>query len=107
VLPCHAAATIPNLRFPKVEEAGLQDIWYLSDAFNAYRGDAWMPEPCRSCARKSVDHGGCRCQAMALLGDPSATDPVCRKTPARAVVDAMLAKEPLDPAARPDLIMRG
>ena len=84
VLPCHAAASIPWMRFENVRERRLADIWHLSDAFNAFRGTAWMPEPCRSCERKNVDFGGCRCQAMALAGDARATDPVCSKSPLNA-----------------------
>ena len=40
-----------------------------------------MQEPCASCERKTIDFGGCRCQAMAIVGDPAATDPVCIKSP--------------------------
>ena len=83
VLPCHAAETIPSLSFENVREGSLAAIWYDSDAFNAYRGEDWMPELCRSCERKKVDFGGCRCQAMALAGDASATDPVCIRSPLR------------------------
>ncbi|WP_323766781.1 pyrroloquinoline quinone biosynthesis protein PqqE [Antarctobacter sp.] len=81
VLPCHAAETIPHLTFESVTEQSLRDIWYDSAAFNAYRGTDWMQEPCLSCDRKLVDFGGCRCQALALAGDASATDPVCVKAP--------------------------
>lgn len=81
VLPCHAAQTIPGLTFETIRETPLREIWYDSAAFNAYRGDGWMQEPCRSCDLKTRDFGGCRCQAMAVLGDPNATDPVCRKSP--------------------------
>ncbi|SIT15504.1 pyrroloquinoline quinone biosynthesis protein E [Roseivivax lentus] len=88
VLPCHAAETIPHLRFETIRETPLRDIWYDSAAFNAYRGDAWMQEPCRSCDLKKVDFGGCRCQAMALAGDPAATDPVCRKSPLHAEIQS-------------------
>ncbi len=59
----------------------LADIWYRSDAFQRFRGVDWMPEPCRSCDRKEIDWGGCRCQALALTGDASATDPACEKSP--------------------------
>ncbi|ASY71742.1 pyrroloquinoline quinone biosynthesis protein PqqE [Sinorhizobium fredii USDA 205] len=83
VLPCHAAETIPSLSFENVRDGSLARIWYESDAFNSYRGDAWMPELCRSCERKNVDFGGCRCRAMALAGDASATDPVCVRSPLR------------------------
>ncbi len=92
VLPCHAAQTMTHLQFPNVQTTPLREIWYGSAAFNAYRGDDWMAEPCRSCPRKAVDHGGCRCQALALTGDAAATDPVCRKSPDRAKVDALLAE---------------
>jgi len=83
VLPCHAAETIPGLSFENIRDGSLSEIWYESDAFNAYRGEDWMPELCRSCERKKVDFGGCRCQAMALAGNASATDPVCIRSPLR------------------------
>lgn len=89
VLPCHAAETIPSLRFDNVRDKGLADIWYDGEAFNAYRGDDWLPDLCRSCDRKEIDFGGCRCQAMALAGDASATDPVCVRSPLRDMVTAM------------------
>jgi len=81
VLPCHAAETIPNLDFWNVREHSLSDIWQDSPAFNAFRGTDWMPELCRSCERKEIDWGGCRCQAMAIAGDAAATDPACHKSP--------------------------
>ena len=40
-----------------------------------------MQEPCRSCDRRVIDFGGCRCQAFAVAGDAAATDPACRKSP--------------------------
>ncbi|SDE03608.1 pyrroloquinoline quinone biosynthesis protein PqqE [Ruegeria marina] len=93
VLPCHAAQTIPHLIFERVTDRPLAAIWHDSPAFNAYRGTDWMPDLCRSCDRREVDFGGCRCQALAILGDASAPDPVCRKSPGRAVLDALLAEE--------------
>lgn len=93
VLPCHAAATIPGLSFAKVGERSLKQIWYESSAFNAYRGTEWMPDLCKSCERRDIDHGGCRCQAMAILNDPNAVDPVCRKSCGRAVLDLLLIEE--------------
>ena len=56
-------------------------IWRESKAFNAYRGEAWMPDPCRGCALRTTDFGGCRCQAYALTGDATRTDPACRHAP--------------------------
>src|SRR5690606_18684270 len=81
VLPCHAAETIPGLEFWNVRDHSLSEIWYESPAFNAFRGTDWMPEPCRSCERKEIDWGGCRCQALAIAGNASATDPACYKSP--------------------------
>lgn len=92
VLPCHAAETIKSLTFSSVKDESLSDIWYNSDAFNAFRGYDWMPELCQSCDRKELDFGGCRCQAMALAGDPAETDPVCRRSPYRPEVDRLLAE---------------
>jgi pyrroloquinoline quinone biosynthesis protein E len=89
-LPCHAAGQISTLTFPNVRERSLAWIWDESPAFNAFRGDAWMPDPCRSCARKHVDFGGCRCQAFALTGDAARTDPVCTLSADRPLVDAAL-----------------
>lgn len=86
VLPCHAAQSIPHLKFDTVRDKSLRDIWYDGTAFNAYRGTDWMAEPCRSCDRKLIDFGGCRCQAMAIVGDPAATDPVCSKSPHHAAL---------------------
>ena len=81
VLPCHAAESIPGLEFWSVRDHTLADIWTNSPAFNAFRGTAWMREPCLTCARRDVDFGGCRCQAFALTGDARATDPVCHLAP--------------------------
>jgi pyrroloquinoline quinone biosynthesis protein E len=92
VLPCPAAAAITTLRFENVNDRPLATIWRESAAFNAYRGTAWMPEPCRSCERKEIDFGGCRCQAFLLTGDAGATDPVCSRSPQRHIVDDVLSK---------------
>ena len=68
-LPCHAAQTLPGLTFDDVRERPLGDIWRNGAAFNAFRGTDWMKEPCRSCDRREIDFGGCRCQAFAMTGD--------------------------------------
>ncbi len=86
-LPCHAAESLPGFDFPNVRDAALRDIWYGSEAFNRFRGTAWMPEPCRSCDRRELDWGGCRCQAFALTGDAAATDPACALSPHHALLD--------------------
>ncbi|PIJ50716.1 pyrroloquinoline quinone biosynthesis protein PqqE [Erwinia sp. OLTSP20] len=79
-LPCHSARQLP-IKFPSVLEHSLQHIWYESFGFNRYRGDDWMPEPCRSCDEKQQDFGGCRCQAFLLTGNADNADPVCSKSP--------------------------
>jgi pyrroloquinoline quinone biosynthesis protein E len=69
-----------------VRDRSLAALWTDSPAFRAFRGEAWMPEPCRTCDERDVDFGGCRCQAMALLGDPAAPDPACARTPRHDLV---------------------
>lgn len=81
VMPCHAASVIPGLHFDNVRERSLEWIWAHSSAFNKFRGTEWMPEPCRSCPQKEIDFGGCRCQALLLTGDATATDPTCVYSP--------------------------
>jgi pyrroloquinoline quinone biosynthesis protein E len=90
VLPCVAAAHIPGLRAERVGERSLADIWHDSGAFARFRGTEWMGEPCRSCPRRDLDFGGCRCQAYLLTGDPARTDPVCRLSPDHHLVQAAL-----------------
>jgi pyrroloquinoline quinone biosynthesis protein E len=92
-LPCHGAAELP-LAFWNVREKTLAECWSDAPGMNAYRGDAWMPEPCRSCPEKARDFGGCRCQAFALTGDAAATDPTCSLAPRHALVAAAHAEEP-------------
>ncbi len=93
VLPCHAAETIPDLVFDNVQDRPLLDIWLNSQAFNAFRGTDWMKEPCRSCAFKEIDFGGCRCQAMAITGDARNTDPACALSPYHGEMVAMARSE--------------
>jgi len=92
VLPCHAAAVIPGLDLPSTREHGLLWIWEDSPAFNRFRDESWMPEPCRSCDRRARDFGGCRCQAFLLAGDAATTDPVCILAPQHAVVEEILQR---------------
>jgi PqqA peptide cyclase len=90
-LPCHAAKVIPGLAFENVKNRSLRDIWETSDAFQRFRGQGWMREPCKTCDRREQDFGGCRCQAFLLAGDAAATDPVCTLSPRRPEVDAIVA----------------
>ncbi len=88
VMPCHAAGTIAELAFERVHDRPLEEIWRDSPAFQRFRGTDWMPEPCRSCDRREIDWGGCRCQALALTGEAANTDPACALSPRH---DEMLA----------------
>ncbi len=81
VLPCHAAETIKFLQFENVQNTSLSSIWFDSDSFNQFRGTEWMPERCKTCERKNIDFGGCRCQAMSVTGNANETDPACYKSP--------------------------
>jgi pyrroloquinoline quinone biosynthesis protein E len=103
VLPCHAAETLADMDFPSVEGASLSEIWYRSSAFERFRGTAWMPEPCRSCDRREVDWGGCRCQAFALTGDATRTDPVCALSPDHELLAGARGDAQ---AAAPDFVYR-
>ena len=92
VLPCHAAEVIPGLAFENVREKTIEYIWRDSASFQRFRGEEWMPEPCRSCDQRAHDFGGCRCQALLLAGDAAATDPACSLAPAHHIVEAALAE---------------
>ncbi|HZP64363.1 MAG TPA: pyrroloquinoline quinone biosynthesis protein PqqE [Terriglobales bacterium] len=89
-LPCHAAAVIPGLTFDNVRDHSLEWIWKESSAFQKFRGESWMPEPCRSCDRRGEDFGGCRCQALLLAGDAKATDPVCSLAPDHKLIEEIV-----------------
>src|SRR5678809_521320 len=101
-LPCHAANIITSLSFPSVREHSLEWIWQQSPGFQAFRGDSWMKEPCRTCPRKAVDFSGCRCQAFALTGDAANPDPVCTLTPLRSLIDEALELN----ESRPEYVYR-
>jgi pyrroloquinoline quinone biosynthesis protein E len=91
VLPCPTASSaIPDLHLENVRSHTLDWIWRESESFNRFRGTEWMPEPCRSCAQKEIDYGGCRCQTALLTGNAANTDPVCELSPNRSIVDAVL-----------------
>jgi pyrroloquinoline quinone biosynthesis protein E len=97
VLPCHAAETVPGLAFDNVRDKPLAEIWLHGQAFEKFRGTDWMIEPCRSCERRDIDWGGCRCQAFALAGDAAAADPACVKSPRHAELVALAESEAAAP----------
>jgi pyrroloquinoline quinone biosynthesis protein E len=106
VLPCHAAGVIPGLTFDNVEAHPLRWIWEESAAFQRFRGEDWMAEPCRSCDRRHEDFGGCRCQALLLTGDANATDPVCSLAPDRKLVDVVIERANADGAGGAEWVYR-
>jgi pyrroloquinoline quinone biosynthesis protein E len=89
VLPCPAAASLPDLDPPNIRDHPLPWIWDHSRAFSRYRGTDWMADPCRTCSRREEDFGGCRCQAHALTGDAARTDPACRLSPDHGLIRAL------------------
>ncbi len=100
-LPCHAARMLPGLELPNVTRMGVREIWYDSQAFNRFRGQGWMKEPCVSCPERDKDFGGCRCQAYLLTGDADNADPVCDKSPHHHLVTEAVARAEAALAAAP------
>jgi pyrroloquinoline quinone biosynthesis protein E len=99
-LPCHQALGITSLSWPSVRARSLAELWNDDPSFRAFRGEDWMPSPCRTCAEREIDFGGCRCQAFALLGDAAATDPACALSPRHDLVVVARARAEIaaDPA---------
>jgi pyrroloquinoline quinone biosynthesis protein E len=106
VLPCHAAASIPGLAFGNVLSQSLAECWRDAPGMNAFRGEAWMPEPCRSCPERVRDFGGCRCQAFALTREAGATDPACELAPHHGLILAARRAAEAAPAET-RLVLRG
>jgi pyrroloquinoline quinone biosynthesis protein E len=99
-LPCHQAHTLPGFQFPNVRDSSLEFAWHESEAFQRFRGEDWMPDPCRSCDRRHTDFGGCRCQAFHLTGNAGATDPACRFSPDHGIIETARTsadREPTEP----------
>lgn len=108
-LPCHEARMLPGLEFPNVRGRELAWIWRDSPAFNRYRGDEWMREPCRSCPEKGKDFGGCRCQAYLVTGKAENADPVCDKSPHHELITRATAQAregTVNPEMKPVLFYR-
>jgi PqqA peptide cyclase len=100
VLPCPTAHALPLPR-ASVRQHSLAWIWERSPVFQRFRGTTWMPEPCRSCDRREIDFGGCRCQAFQLTGDAARTDPVCHLSPDHDLVTAAARAAEGRPAGTP------
>jgi PqqA peptide cyclase len=103
VLPCPTAGMIEGISFENIRKSSLSHIWYNSHSFNAFRGEDWMPETCMSCDLRHEDGGGCRCQAFALTGDATATDPACQWAPQHSIIEKAVqdansnSEKPLSP----------
>jgi len=102
-LPCHAAEVLPGMSFENVRDKSLDWIWRESASFRRFRGEDWMPEPCRSCERRGEDFGGCRCQAFLLAGDMTATDPACSLAPSHPIIE-LAVKEANSSPSRAELV---
>src|SRR5438552_5086840 len=106
VLPCQTApSAIPDLHFENVRARSLDWIWRESESFNRFRGTEWMPEPCRSCPRKEIDFGGCRCQAALLTGEAGNTDPACKLSSDHHLIRAAVDEAVPEPSLS-DLLSR-
>jgi pyrroloquinoline quinone biosynthesis protein E len=90
---------LPGFDLPNVREHSVREIWQDSPAFNRFRGEGWMKEPCRCCPERQRDFGGCRCQAYLLTGDPDNADPVCDLSPHHQLVTAAVAEAERAPTA--------
>jgi pyrroloquinoline quinone biosynthesis protein E len=106
VLPCAAAAQIISIPVENVREHSLGWIWDEAPMFTCFRGIDWMPEPCRSCSRQTIDFGGCRCQAFQLTGVAGATDPVCYLSPDHAIVTDIVGAVNQGKESMPDITYR-
>jgi pyrroloquinoline quinone biosynthesis protein E len=104
VLPCHDCRGLPGLEFWNASERTLAACWSDAPGMNAFRGETWMREPCRSCPERVRDFGGCRCQAFRLAGDATATDPACALAPSHERV--LRAREAAN-VPPPELVLRG
>jgi PqqA peptide cyclase len=105
-MPCHNAGSLPGLDLPNVRDHKLDHIWRDSPAFNRFRGNAWMKEPCNTCDERDKDFGGCRCQAHLLAGDPEQADPVCGKSPHHDKVVQIVRNAAVPAAVEAPLVFR-
>jgi pyrroloquinoline quinone biosynthesis protein E len=104
-LPCHGASSLP-LEFWRYPERSLRQCWEDAPGMNAYRGEGWMREPCRSCPERARDFGGCRCQAFALAGEAAEADPACALSPHHALLAAARDADAADAGDGPGFAWR-
>ena len=101
VLPCQEAHTLSGLEFWNVKDRSLGTCWENAPGMNAFRGQDWMEEPCRTCPQRSIDFGGCRCQAFHLVGRAEATDPACELAPEHSRIPAGAGGETIEDRSSP------
>ena len=105
-LPCHSARDLPGLEFPNVKNNSVSELWQNSSAFNFFRGEDWMKEPCKTCPDRKKDFGGCHCQAYMLTGDPSNADPACDLSPQHHVILDAINEASQQPEQHKPLVFR-
>jgi len=103
--PRSMAASLPSprshfrLAFENVKDRSPARDWEHSAAFQNFRGEAGMQEPCKTCDRASLDFGGWPLPCIASRGRCRRTDPVFCLAPLRPKVDAILAAAHLAPVS--------
>lgn len=83
----HELEAIPCSFLPDagIDAARLRADWDDDPTFGRYRHHHELaPEPCSSCAYRTMCKGGCRAVAAHLTGDPFAPDPECPRVIAHA-----------------------
>ena len=90
-LPCRGK--IPGLEFDNVKDKPLSDIWLNGQAFQKYRGTELDEGALPELPAREIDFGGCRCQAFAMTGDATNTDPACSLSPRHAEFAALAQVE--------------
>ena len=94
VLPCHAAESIPGLEFDNVRDkpsgGHLAQRPSLPEVPRHRLDEGAVPELATA---REIDFGGCRCQAFAMTGDATNTDPACSLSPRHAEFAALAQVE--------------
>ena len=99
VLPCQEAHTISGLEFWSAKDCSLETCWEDAPGMNVFRGEDWMEDPCRRCPQRSIDFGGCRCQAFHVAGRAEATDPACELSPDHSRISGATGGDTIQPGS--------
>jgi MoaA/NifB/PqqE/SkfB family radical SAM enzyme len=87
----HSRSEDPDFRriqFDNLRERSLEWIWRESAVLQRFRGEEWIPEPCKGCDRRTEDFGGWRCQVLLVIRDVTAIDPVCSLSPDHHLIES-------------------